>query len=237
MSADLTIVIATYNEVQNLPELVERIREVAPESGILVVDDNSPDGTGKWVREQALQDDRLELIHRQEKAGLGSATVTGIATAMTGHPNWIATMDADLSHRPEDFQAMWKAAAVDQYDVIIGSRYTEGGRIENWSWRRRVASRAVNFFARWILWLGSRDNSSAFRIYRTETLEKIDLDRINCRGYVYLEQILLYLDRCGARIHEVPIVFNERERGESKVTMVELLRNLRDVGLLAIRRS
>lgn len=237
LSVDLIIVIATYNERQTLPKLVEQIWRYLPQANVLVVDDNSPDGTGKWARELATTNPRLELLHRENKEGLGAATIAGMVHAMSRQPIWIATMDADLSHRAEDLSRMWAETSDDRFDVIIGSRYVRGGRIENWSVLRRLASRMVNCFARWVLWLRSRDNSIAFRIYRTAALGKIELDKIDCRGFVYLEQILVHLQRSGASFAEVPIVFHDREDGVSKVTISELSRNLRDIFKLAIKRA
>lgn len=235
-SLDLIIVIATYNERQSLPKLVEAIWEYLPKAKILVVDDNSPDGTGRWVKQAALSEPRMELLHREAKNGLGVATLAGIQQALKQNPIWVATMDADLSHRPEDLAKLWTAAVAEHADVLIGSRYVDGGRIENWSLARRSASRLVNGFARWVLWLPTRDNSSALRMYRAKTLETLALPALDCRGYAYLEQILLHLKRVKARIDEVPIVFTDRIEGESKVSFGEVFRNLRDIFWLALRR-
>lgn len=233
----LLIVISTYNERQTLPRLVEDIWRFLPDARIQVVDDNSPDGTGQWVTELSKREPRITLLHRESKQGLGVATIAGIETALAKNPIWIATMDADLSHRPADLAKMWNATQSEIGDVIIGSRYVPGGRINNWSLSRRLASRGVNFFARWILWLSTRDNSSALRIYRTETLQKLDLSQVDCGGYAYLEQILVHLRRAKASFHEVPIEFNDRIEGESKVSAGEVVRNLRDILYLAIRRN
>ena len=233
----MIIVIATYNERQALPQLVDRIWHQLPQARILVVDDNSPDGTGDWVRERLANDRRLQLLHREQKQGLGAATIAGMQQALAQNPKWLATMDADHSHRPQDLAKIWEVASNDRYDVIIGSRYVKGGRIENWSRLRRLSSRSVNWFARWILWLKTRDNSGAFRIYRANSLNSIDLQTIDCQGFAYLEQILVHLQRSGANIHEVPIVFTERIQGESKVSIGELFRNFRDILWLAIRRG
>ncbi|MDG2012119.1 MAG: glycosyltransferase, partial [Pirellulaceae bacterium] len=157
------------------------------------------------------------------------ATIAGIQQALKQSPKWVGTMDADLSHRPEDLARLWNAAVTDSSDVLIGSRYVDGGRIDNWSLPRRIASRLVNGFARWVLWLPTRDNSSALRMYRAKTLREIELSAIDCRGYAYLEQILLHLRRVKARMHEVPIVFTDRVEGESKVSLSEVFRNLRDL--------
>jgi dolichol-phosphate mannosyltransferase len=233
---EFILVIATYNERATLPTLIARLRERLPDIRILVVDDNSPDGTGQWVREQTRHDPRLQLLHRPAKQGLGVATIAGLQQALTQRPAWIGTMDADLSHRPGDLVRMWQIAAANGYDLIIGSRYVPGGRILNWSFSRRMASRLVNGFARVALRSRARDNSSALRIYRASLLAAMDLRKVDCGGYVYLEQLLFRLQQAGARIHEVPIEFQERAAGKSKVTMSELVRNLRDILWLAMRR-
>jgi len=235
--SQLIIVISTYNERQALPRLVNKIWHCLPQARILVVDDNSPDGTGLWVNQMSENDDRIELLHREKKQGLGVATIAGIMAALAQKPDWIATMDADLSHRPEDLAKMWEKAQSGAGDVIIGSRYIPGGKIVNWSLPRRLASRGVNFFARWVLWLTTRDNSSALRIYHASTLAQLDLSQVDCRGYAYLEQILLHLRRAGTEFHEVPIEFSERLEGESKVSIAEVFRNLRDILYLAVRRT
>ena len=147
----LTIVIATYNERETMPQLVEQLRQSISFARILIVDDNSPDGTGNWVRGHSKTDERLSLLHRDSKEGLGAATLAGLEHAMKEQPTWIATMDADLSHRVVDLNSMWQAARSNAGNVIIGSRYIRGGKIENWSLARRIASRCVNGFARWCL--------------------------------------------------------------------------------------
>lgn len=237
VAPQLLIVISTYNERQSLPSLVEEIWRYLPQAKVLVVDDNSPDGTGQWVTQRSESEPRIELLHRDSKQGLGVATISGIKLALTQNPDWIGTMDADLSHRPKDLAKMWEAAQTECADVIIGSRYTSGGSITNWSLSRRLASRGVNFFARWVLWLTTRDNSSALRIYRGNTLKQLDLSQVDCRGYAYLEQILLHLRRAGARFQEIPIEFSDRVDGESKVSVAEVFRNLRDILYLAVRRT
>lgn len=238
MPESLTIVIATYNERLTLPDLVPAIWSRIPTAHILVVDDNSPDGTGEWVRELSEQDNRIRLLHRETREGLGTATLAGLTLAMESQPCWIGTMDADLSHRPEDLTELWQSAtAAAECDVVIGSRYVKGGRIENWSLTRRLASRLVNLFSRWVLRLKTRDNSGAFRLYRTQVLQRIHLSNIDCSGFAYLEQILMHLQRSGAVFCEVPILFTERRQGRSKATIGHVMSGFRDIMKLAIRRG
>lgn len=233
----LIVVVATYNERQTLPRLVDEIRSNLPFARILVVDDNSPDGTGRWVAKQAKTKPFIELFHRDDKQGLGAATIAGLNHALQSNPKWIATIDADLSHDPADFAQMWHRL-IDEallVDVLIGSRYVGGGKIENWPLTRRLASRLANLFARWILWLPARDNTSACRIYRSSALRKLDLVKIDCRGHAYLEQILVHLRRAGCTFAEHPITFHQRLAGHSKITLSELFRSLREIICLAVR--
>ncbi len=234
----LTVVVATYNERDTLPDLLNQLWDVLPDAKVLVVDDNSPDGTGRWVREMQSRESRVELLHRENQRGLGTATMAGISRALSNNAEWIATMDADLSHNPADLAAMWQHLYIvgeQAIDVLIGSRYIDGGRIENWPRRRKLTSRLVNAFSRYAVGLAARDNSSALRIYRGTALKSIELARVNAVGYVYLEQILLYLQQLGAKIEEYPITFRDRKSGRSKVGVWETARSLRDIVWLALR--
>ncbi len=233
---NLLIVIATFNERQTLPDLVQQIWKHVPEAQILVVDDNSPDGTGQWVRQEQQANPQLQLLHREHKQGLGAATIAGLKQALTYDCQWIATMDADFSHRPIDLQKLYAAAQANTHDVIVGSRYITSGRIENWSWRRRAMSRGVNRLVRWRLRLPVNDCSGAFRIYRKATLQALDLQQIDLPGFVYLEQILLHLHQQQATFCEVPIVFSERELGSSKINVRSLMANMIDLFRLLKRR-
>ncbi len=211
------IAIATFNEMENIRRLVPALRGLMPEAEILVVDDDSPDRTWQWVQEAAKVDTRLSLIHRRNKSGLGSATIAGLRYGIENGFDLVATMDADFSHPPGTMATMIQAMIDDQdVDALLGSRYVEGGRIEGWPVRRRVASKTVNFLAR--AWLGLRtyDNTGAMRVYRRSSLETIDVGRLRNSGYAYLEEILLKLQQSGARIVETPITFRDRECGKSK---------------------
>ena len=215
----LAIIIATYNEIENLPTLVEQLTSLLPDAKILVIDDNSPDGTGKWCDENKIRFPSLDCLHRSGKLGLGSATIEGFRWAMEhGHP-FVATMDADFSHDPATLPELYQKISADLDDklaVAIGSRYVPGGAIEGWPLFRRLASKAVNWFARLWLGLSTRDNSGAFRVYRTSALRTIGLDSIHSKSYSYLEEILYRLTQAGFRFIEHPIVFKDRELGVTK---------------------
>lgn len=189
---------------------------------ILVIDDNSPDGTGTWCRIREAEDASFQCIHRAGKLGLGSATVEGFRFALAGDYDLIATMDADFSHAPESLGAMVRALQEEAnrgIGVAIGSRYVAGGAIEGWPFFRHLSSRLVNQFARRFLRLPTHDNSGAFRVYRRRALEAIDVDRIQAYGYAYLEEILWRLHRRGIKMIEVPITFVDRTKGASKTSV------------------
>lgn len=189
---------------------------------ILVIDDNSPDGTGQWCRQQAIGDPQFHCIHRAGKLGLGSATIEGFEFAMEKGFDLIATMDADFSHNPDRLPALVEALFQEKNanaGVAIGSRYVTGGAIEGWPWTRHLSSRLVNGFARLFLRLPTRDNSGAFRVYRRWALEKIGVAKIRADGYAYLEELLWRIDRSGIAMVEIPITFADRTQGKSKTNV------------------
>jgi dolichol-phosphate mannosyltransferase len=222
----LLIFIATYNEIDNLPILVEQLSQRFPAAALLVIDDNSPDGTGRWCDSYAAQHKRFRVIHRAKKSGLGTAIKQGLQCALDGDYDWVATLDADLSHSPDDLLAMWKflqTPSGEEVDVCIGSRYVAGGRIEGWPWYRRWASRRVNRVVPWLLGLDVSDCSGALRIYRCSALQKIDFTDLRCAGYAFLEELLFFLKRAGSRFVEHPIIFRDRQRGRSKLGLSDTL--------------
>lgn len=232
------VTIATYNEMENLPSLVAEIVQALPEADILVIDDNSPDGTGRWCDQQRAQNPRLACLHRAGKLGLGTATVAGMKYAIERGYRYVLNMDADFSHPPKYLPAIlagMEAPEKPPVDVMIGSRYVPGGGVEGWPLRRQMMSRAVNFYARSLLGLKSKDCSGAYRCYRTERLAKLDFDSVRSRGYSFQEEILWRLKRLGARFGETPIVFVDRQRGVSKIDMGEALAALRIIFALGMR--
>lgn len=217
--ASLLIVVATYNEIDSLPRLIDQLNQRLPDADILVIDDHSPDGTGNWCEQAKQTQANLEVIHREGKLGLGSAAMEGFRWGLGRNYSWIATMDADLSHSPQSLAEMFakvQSARDPVIDVLLGSRYVDGGGTEGWPWTRKLASRAVNGFARLMLRLESRDNSGAFRIYRAATLSELNLDGMTSSDFAYLEEILWRIKKTGAVIREHPIVFRNRELGRSK---------------------
>jgi dolichol-phosphate mannosyltransferase len=231
-SPRLLVAIATYNEIDNLPSLVDEILRFLPAAEILIVDDNSPDGTGTWCDDRARTDSRVKCVHRPGKQGLGSATLAAISAATGGSYDVVATMDADWSHDPKYLPAL--IAATQSADVALGSRYCTGGQIEGWPLHRRVLSRWNNRLSRLLLRLPVYDSSGAFRAYRVAALQKINLNDVRATGYSYLEEILWHLRRAGATFAEVPITFHERRAGKSKINSREAVAKLTTLLRLAI---
>lgn len=223
-SAKLLVIIATYNERENLPRLVEQIELRLPDADLLVIDDGSPDGTGDWCDQRMESDPRLQVIHRPGKLGLGSATVHGFRYGLESDLGYelLATMDADFSHEPQslaELVAFLRADSEQQFGLAIGSRYVSGGAIENWPLLRHLTSRSVNLVARWLLGLKTKDNSGAFRVYRASTLRAIDVEKIESASFAYLEEILWRIRRQGIAMKELPITFRDREFGVSKTSL------------------
>jgi len=232
------VVVATYNEIENLPPLVDEIFRFLPAADLLIVDDNSPDGTGRWCDRQAQEDPRIKCLHREGKLGLGTALVAAMKYALEQGYNCVLTMDADFSHPPKCLPAM--IAGMDgpdgkSVDVMIGSRYVPGGGVEGWPLKRHFMSRGVNFYARCLLGLAPKDCSGNYRCYRTEILSKLDFDHVRSRGYSLQEEILWCLKRVGARFGETPIVFVDRQRGQSKIDRKEAFAALRIIFSLGMQ--
>jgi dolichol-phosphate mannosyltransferase len=232
--------LATYNERENLPLLIEEIFRHAPAVDLLVIDDNSPDGTGRWCAEQAARDPRIHCLHRPGKLGLGSAIVAGMRYAIDEGYTFLLNMDADFSHHPRYLPAllagMSPTADRPAVDVMIGSRYVPGGDTPGWPWRRRLMSRAVNGYARWLLRLAPRDCSGSFRCYRTAVLARVDWDALRSRGYSFQEEVLWRLQGVGARFGETPISFADRRHGHSKINLGEAWQLVWILGRLAWSR-
>ena len=238
-NAEKTLVtVATYNEMENLPDLVEQVFDTVPQVDLLVIDDNSPDGTGNWCDEKATDEPRLYCLHREGKLGLGTATIAGMKYGIEHGYKFVLNMDADFSHHPKylpDFLAGMDPEEGRPIDVMIGSRYVPGGGVEGWGFKRHFMSQGVNLYSRCLLGLKSKDCSGAFRCYRTELLRKLDFDRVRSRGYSFQEEILWHLKRAGATFAETPIVFADRERGLSKINSKEAVAALWIIFALGVR--
>jgi dolichol-phosphate mannosyltransferase len=214
------VVIPTYNERENISDLAGKITVLNGEFFVLVIDDNSPDGTASIVQELERKSDRIRLLSRPSKQGLGSAYLEGFRFAIRNGFEHIVTMDADFSHDPCMLESLVKASL--RQDVVIGSRYTDGGGIENWPWYRRQLSHRSNQLARCILGREIHDWTSGYRCYRRHVLEKLPLEEIRSNGYSFLVEILAGCLRRGYRIAEVPITFADRRFGKSKLSRREI---------------
>jgi dolichol-phosphate mannosyltransferase len=236
---DTLVTLATYNEIENLPRLVDAILASAPQADLLVIDDSSPDGTGRWCDERAAREPRLSCLHRPGKLGLGTATIAGMSHAIEHGYKYVLNMDADFSHHPRHIPALLEGMEPHDNrpgaDVMIGSRYVAGGAIEGWPLRRHLMSRGVNAYARWLLGLSPRDCSGAFRCYRTSLLARVDFSKIRSRGYSFQEEILWHLKRLGAKFGETPITFADRQRGASKIDSREAWAALGNILALGVR--
>jgi dolichol-phosphate mannosyltransferase len=210
------MVIPTYNEAENLPDIVARVRRAVPDVDILVVDDGSPDGTGELADRLAADDSQLRVLHRTVKQGLGAAYREGFQVALDAGYDVIGEMDADGSHQPEQLPLLLDA--IGRADLVIGSRWVPGGSVVNWPWSRRALSRAGNLYTRLLLGIRVRDATAGFRLFRRETLTAIGLDRVQSLGYVFQVELVYRALRAGLRVEEVPIEFVERVRGDSKMT-------------------
>ncbi len=219
------VVVPTYDEIDNLAWILERLRRAHPDLDVLVVDDDSPDGTGRLADDLAGADDRLHVLHRTAKSGLGAAYLAGFAWALERGYDVIGEMDADGSHAPEQLERL--RAAIAEADLVIGSRYVTGGAVHNWPWYRQALSRGGNAYVRLLLGLPVRDATAGFRLFRREALEVIDLSAVRSVGYVFQTDLTARAVEAGLRVREVPIDFVERTRGESKMNGAVAVESLR----------
>ena len=212
----VAVIVPTYNERDNIEIIASRVRGAVPDAHLLVVDDNSPDGTGDIADKLAEADPHVQVMHRAEKAGLGKAYIAGFGWALERGYDVIVEMDADGSHQPEHLPGL--VGALDHADLSIGSRWMRGGRVVNWPKSREALSRAANVYTRLMLGLGVRDATAGFRAYRVGTLRKISLSQVQSTGYCFQIDLTLRVADAGLRIVEVPITFVEREHGASKMS-------------------
>ena len=229
----LLVSLATYNERDNLPKLIEEIHAIIPQADVLVIDDNSPDGTGQLADELSAKDPRIKVLHRPGKLGLGTATLAAMNYAIANDYELLQNMDADFSHPPRYLPAI--LAGMDSHDVMIGSRYVPGGGTENWPLKRRMLSQSVNLMVRALMRMPVKDASGAFRCYRVSLLKRTPLDRIRSRGYSFQQEVLFRCHKAGARLGETPIIFENRRAGVSKVNSKEALRSISMIVYIGLR--
>lgn len=210
------LVLPTFNERENLESIITAIQSYLPQLTIWVVDDNSPDGTGEIADALAAKDDRIQVIHRPGKLGLGTAYIEAFQRALAADFDSVIQMDADFSHDPRYLPALLDGLR--EADVVLGSRYTRGGGTQNWSWIRQAISRGGNAVARLGLGVKTRDATGGYRAYRRSAIEQLHFDDLHLRGYGFQIEVVYQIERRGLRIKEVPIIFVERVAGRSKMS-------------------
>lgn len=210
------VIIPTYNEQENIREIVPEVLEKDHSIDILIVDDNSPDGTGQIADEMAQENPRMRVLHREEKAGLGTAYKTGFRYALENGYDYVFEMDADFSHDPKYIPDFFKA--IKDADLVLGSRYISGVNVINWPISRLLLSYYANVYTRWVTGLPVKDATGGFKCFRREVLEKIDLDQVQSEGYSFQIEMSLRAWKKGFKIKEIPIVFEDRRVGQSKMS-------------------
>jgi dolichol-phosphate mannosyltransferase len=223
-SARTLIALATYNERDNLAPLLAEIHKTVPAAELLVIDDNSPDGTGRLADELAAGNPYLHVLHRPGKLGLGTAILAAMHYALEHDFDLFVNMDADFSHHPRYLPAL--LAGMDDEDVMIGSRYVPGGGSENWPLSRRLMSRSINALVSLLMRIPARDCSGAYRCYRVSKLREAQLERVRSRGYSFQQEVLYRCRKAGCKIGETPILFENRRAGKSKVNIREAIRSI-----------
>lgn len=212
----ILVIIPTYNEVENIARIVQRVRTSVPAADVLIADDNSPDGTGRLVDELAADDAQVHVLHRIGKEGLGAAYLAGFEWGLQRDYQALVEMDADGSHQPEQLPSL--LAALDDADLVLGSRWVKGGRVVNWPLSREILSRGGNLWTRLVLGIGLNDATGGYRVFRRETLLGLGLDDVASAGYCFQVDLAWRAQRKGFRVVEVPITFIEREYGTSKMS-------------------
>ncbi|MCU1278431.1 MAG: Dolichyl-phosphate beta-D-mannosyltransferase [bacterium] len=211
------VIVPTYNERDNLPEIVAAVHQHLPDADLLVVDDNSPDGTGAVADEIAARDAQVHVLHRAGKQGLGTAYVAGFKWALARDYQLLFEMDCDFSHDPKYLPIMRERARAGA-DLVLGSRYVVGGGTVNWGPMRKLISRGGSFYARTILGIDVRDVTGGFKCFRRATLEALDLDTVSAQGYGFQIEMTYRTIKHGLRVEEVPIIFVDRRVGQSKMS-------------------
>ncbi|HJR90764.1 MAG TPA: polyprenol monophosphomannose synthase [Aeromicrobium sp.] len=233
-SPQALVVIPTYNEADNIEPIVERTLAAVPDAEVLIVDDNSPDGTGVICDQLAELHDEVHVLHRDRKEGLGPAYRAGFDWALAHDYGAVVEMDADGSHQPEQLPRLLQQ--LDRADVAMGSRWVPGGRVENWPRRRVLLSRVGNLYARLVLGLRLRDITGGFRAFRRDALKQLDHDALDSRGYCFQVDLAQRAADADLSVVEVPIVFRERERGRSKMSVAVIVEAMWRITLWAIAR-
>lgn len=215
--AEILVVVPTYNEAEALPGIIGRLRQEVPDADILIVDDNSPDGTGRIADELAARDSAIDVLHRPVKQGLGRAYIAGFQKGLDAGYRYLVEIDADGSHDPAELPAMIATVETEAAHLVIGSRWVTGGAVRNWPWIRRVISRIGNRYARAVLRSDIRDLTSGYRVFRADALHAVHFEQVSSQGYCFQVEVAWRLEKAGYRVTEHPITFVERTVGRSKM--------------------
>lgn len=234
LKKNVLVMIPTYNERDNVEWIVGRVRAAEPDAHVLVVDDDSPDGTGAIADALAAADASVHVLHRSAKEGLGRAYIDAMRWGVARGYQVLVELDADGSHQPEQLGRLLERA--ETADLVLGSRWVQGGAVENWPWYRQAISRAGSAYARTVLGLPVRDVTGGYRAFRASALERLDLDAVHSHGYAFQVDMLYRAVRAGLTVVEVPITFAERERGRSKMSLGIVAEAMLRVTVWALRR-
>ncbi len=212
------VIIPTYNELENISLMLDRVLGYPENFHILIIDDNSPDGTGEKVKEfQSANPDRVHLIEREGKLGLGTAYIAGFRWSLDHGYDYTIEMDCDFSHNPDDLSRLVATAENENMDLVIGSRYVKGGKVVNWPLGRKLMSYYASVYVRMVLWISVKDTTAGFKCYRNSALAQIDLEKYVFKGYAFQIGMKYKMIKKGFRVKEIPITFKDRERGKSKM--------------------
>lgn len=210
------VIVPTYNELENLPKLIPAVLSQDESIHILIVDDGSPDGTGKFVKEEMIKNDRIHLLEREKKMGLGTAYIAGFRYALKNNYDFVFEMDADFSHDPNELKNF--LTAIKENDLVLGSRYINGVRVLNWPMARLLLSFFASVYTRIITGMPIKDATGGFKCFRKKVLETIDLDKVKSNGYSFQIEMTFKAYSKGFRIKEIPIIFSDRVKGKSKMS-------------------
>jgi dolichol-phosphate mannosyltransferase len=230
------VIIPTYNEFENVSDIIHAVIRQGDDFDVLIVDDNSPDGTAEIVRKLQIKfTGRVHLLERKGKLGLGTAYLEGFKYGLKQNYDFLCEMDADFSHNPDDLPRLKDACIRQNADLAIGSRYVDGGGLKDWPWVRRVLSKGASLYVRLITSIPVHDSTAGFKCYKKEVLEKIKLDKIKCKGYAFQIEMKYATYLNGFKITEVPIIFKDREKGTSKMNGKIIFEALRGVIAMKIK--
>ncbi|MBK9257239.1 MAG: polyprenol monophosphomannose synthase [Saprospiraceae bacterium] len=232
------VIIPTYNEVENIFSIVTATLDQGSEFHVLIVDDNSPDGTSEVVQDMQKTNDKIHLLVRKGKLGLGTAYIEGFRYGLEHNFDYIFEMDADFSHNPNDLKRLLKPVLEGGFDVAIGSRYVQGGDISNWPNDRKILSFSASVYVRMVTWMPVKDPTAGFICYKREVLQAMDLNKISFIGYAFQIEMKFYAWKKGFRLVEIPIVFSDREKGKSKMhsnIITEAIKGVLSIRLNALK--